>query len=230
MHLKTRQRLIGLLLLLLLAAVLAPLVLRTPDQVRVALDMSIPEPPTVEEPEVAPVIGERETAATDRQIDEERQAVADTGDRQLDTARNTAPPSPGDGEGQGADPDAAESGAAPAASAQPDPAPAEPAPTVAETGEADEAEEAGAAEDGPAPGFTVQVASFSDAANAEALVKRLRDGGYNAYHRTVRQDSNTWERVFVGPEIRRADADALRQRLADDKTFALDGLVRPFVP
>ncbi len=230
MHLKTRQRLIGLLLLLLLAAVLAPLVLRTPDQVRVALDMSIPEPPAVEEPEVAPVIGERETAATDRQIDEERQAVADAGDRQLDTARNTAPPSPGDGEGQGADPDAAESGAASAASAQPDPAPAVPAPTVGETGEADEGEEAGAAVVGPAPGFTVQVASFSDAANAEALVKRLRDGGYNAYHRTVRQDSNTWERVFVGPEIRRADADALRQRLADDKTFALDGLVRHFVP
>ncbi|MFP1683913.1 SPOR domain-containing protein [Alloalcanivorax sp. C16-1] len=227
MHLKTRQRLIGLLLLLLLAAVLAPLVLRTPDQVRVALDMSIPEPPAVDEPEVAPVIGEQETADTDRQIDEERQAVADAGDRRLETAPDTAPAPPGDGDGQGADPDAGESGAAPAASAQPDPAPAEPAPTVAETSQADEA---GAAEDGPAPGFTVQVASFSDGANAEALVKRLRDGGYNAYHRTVRQDNNTWERVFVGPEIRRADADALRQRLADDKTFALDGLVRPFVP
>ena len=37
MHLRTRQRVIGLLLLLLLAAILAPLVLRTPEQVRLAL-------------------------------------------------------------------------------------------------------------------------------------------------------------------------------------------------
>ena len=50
MHLRTRQRVIGLLLLLLLAAILAPLVLRTPEQVRLALDMSIPEAPRISEP------------------------------------------------------------------------------------------------------------------------------------------------------------------------------------
>lgn len=219
MHLKTRQRLIGLLLLLLLAAILAPLVLRTPDQVRVALDMSIPEPPAVNEPEVAPVVGEEETAATDRQIDEERQAVADAGERQL--ARPKEAP---------AEPDAARDDTRRAEEPVEEGAEAGAGPAVEPPASGDEPDPADATEDGPAPGFTVQVASFSDAANAEALVKRLRDGGYNAYHRTVRQDSNTWERVFVGPEIRRADADALRQRLADDKTFALDGLVRPFVP
>ena len=84
MQQRTRQRLIGLLLLLLLAAIVAPLVLRSPEQVRVALDMSIPEPPAMDEPEVAPVIGEREQVATDEQISDEQRAVAEAGERALD--------------------------------------------------------------------------------------------------------------------------------------------------
>lgn len=192
MHLRTRQRVIGLLLLLLLAAILAPLVLRTPEQVRLALDMSIPEAPRISEPEIAPVVSEEEQAATDRQIDEEQQQVA---------------------------------------AAEPEPRAAP--PVVEEEPSADEEPSEApqpAAQDAPQPGFTVQVASFSDVANAQALVARLRDAGYSAYHREVRQDGNTWQRVFVGPEIKRERAEALRQRLADDKAFALEGLVRTFVP
>lgn len=192
MHLRTRQRVIGLLLLLLLAAILAPLVLRTPEQVRLALDMSIPEAPRISEPEIAPVVSEEEQAATDRQIDEEQQKVA---------------------------------------AAEPEPRAAP--PVVEEEPSADEEPSEApqpAAQDAPQPGFTVQVASFSDVANAQALVARLRDAGYSAYHREVRQDGNTWQRVFVGPEIKRERAEALRQRLADDKAFALEGLVRSFVP
>ena len=192
MHLRTRQRVIGLLLLLLLAAILAPLVLRTPEQVRLALDMSIPEAPRISEPEIAPVVSEEEQAATDRQIDEEQQQVA---------------------------------------AAEPEPRAAP--PVVEEEPSADEEPSEApqpAAQDAPQPGFTVQVASFSDVANAQALVARLREAGYSAYHREVRQDGNTWQRVFVGPEIKRERAEALRQRLADDKAFALEGLVRTFVP
>lgn len=194
MHLRTRQRVIGLLLLLLLAAILAPLVLRTPEQVRLALDMSIPEAPRISEPDIAPVVSEEEQAATDRQIDEEQQQVA-------------------------------------AAEPEPQVAP----PVVEEEPSADEEPSAEdepqpATQDAPQPGFTVQVASFSDVANAQALVARLREAGYSAYHREVRQDGNTWQRVFVGPEIKRERAEALRQRLADDKAFALEGLVRSFVP
>jgi DedD protein len=197
---------IGLLLLLLLAAILAPLVLRTPEQVRLALDMSIPEAPRISEPDIAPVVSEEEQAATDRQIDEEQQQVA------------AAEPKP--------------QVATPAAEQEPQ---AEEEPSAQKTPSAQEkppAEEQPqpAAQDAPQPGFTVQVASFSDVANAQALVARLRDAGYSAYHREVRQDGNTWQRVFVGPEIKRERAEALRQRLADDKAFALEGLVRTFVP
>lgn len=194
MHLRTRQRVIGLLLLLLLAAILAPLVLRTPEQVRLALDMSIPEAPRISEPEIAPVVSEEEQAATDRQIDEEQQQVA-----AVEPEPQAAPPVVEEEPSTDGEP-----------SAEDEPRPA--------------------AQDAPQPGFTVQVASFSDVANAQALVARLRDAGYSAYHREVRQDGNTWQRVFVGPEIKRERAEALRQRLADDKAFALEGLVRTFVP
>ena len=223
MHLRTRQRVIGLLLLLLLAAILAPLVLRTPEQVRLALDMSIPEAPRISEPDIAPVVSEQEQAATDRQIDEEQQQVA------------AAEPEP-----QAATPAAEKAPSVEEPSAQKEPsAQEEPSaperPSAQERPSADEAPPAEeqpqpAAQDAPQPGFTVQVASFSDAANAQALVARLRDAGYSAYHREVRQDGNTWQRVFVGPEIKRERAEALRQRLADDKAFALEGLVRTFVP
>ena len=198
MHLRTRQRVIGLLLLLLLAAILAPLVLRTPEQVRLALDMSIPEAPRISEPEIAPVVSEEEQAATDRQIDEERQQVA-----AVEPEPRVAPPVVEEEPSANGEPSADEE---PSEAPQP------------------------AAQDAPQPGFTVQVASFSDVANAQALVARLRDAGYSAYHREVRQDGNTWQRVFVGPEIKRERAEALRQRLADDKAFALEGLVRSFVP
>jgi DedD protein len=197
-HLRTRQRVIGLLLLLLLAAILAPLVLRTPEQVRLALDMSIPEAPRISEPEIAPVVSEEEQAATDRQIDEERQQVA-----AVEPEPRVAPPVVEEEPSANGEPSADEE---PSEAPQP------------------------AAQDAPQPGFTVQVASFSDVANAQALVARLRDAGYSAYHREVRQDGNTWQRVFVGPEIKRERAEALRQRLADDKAFALEGLVRTFVP
>lgn len=207
MHLRTRQRVIGLLLLLLLAAILAPLVLRTPEQVRLALDMTIPQAPQISEPQIAPVISEEEQAATDRQIDEEQQQVAAGAPAGEDAPAEPQQAPPVAEQPQSSTPQATEQSPPPADQAPPPPA----------------------RRDAPQPGFTVQVASFSDAANAEALVKRLRDADYSAYHREVQQDGNTWQRVFVGPEIKRERAEALRQRLADDKAFALEGLVRTFV-
>ena len=146
------------------------------------------------------MVSEEEQAATDRQIDEEQQQVA-----AVEPEPRVAPPVVEE---------------EPSADGEPS---ADKEPSAEEASQP-------AAQDAPQPGFTVQVASFSDVANAQALVARLRDAGYSAYHREVRQDGNTWQRVFVGPEIKRERAEALRQRLADDKAFALEGLVRTFVP
>ncbi|WP_133493049.1 SPOR domain-containing protein [Alcanivorax sp. 24] len=211
MHPRTRHRLIGLLLLLLLAAILAPLVLRSPDQVRVALDMTLPEAPMLETTELEPVIDEQEQESLEREIEADQQAVADAGQAELETPL----PEERDDKAEAASGDQVE----PRPEPQPDPEPEpEPKPAPAQNGTL------------PKSGFTVQVASFSDQANADALVERLREAGYNAYFRTQEQDGNRWQRVFVGPEIQRKDAEAMKQRLRDDKRFALDGLVRTFVP
>lgn len=207
MNVKTRQRLIGFLLLLLLAAILAPLVLRSPEQVRVALDRSIPPPPRTSTPDVAPIISEQQQQDVDDDIHEQQQAVAKAGKQAL-----KASPKPAGPPADSAPPQA--SVASDAGQSVPRPAtPSDSKPAL------------------PKAGFTVQVASFSDESNAQALVRRLKDADYNAYYHSVQQDGNTWQRVFVGPEIKRDNAEALKQRLAADKHFALDpGLVRAFVP
>ncbi|WP_370519444.1 SPOR domain-containing protein [Alcanivorax sp. DP30] len=76
MNKQTRQRLIGAVLLLVLAAVLSPLVFRTPAQIRTALDMEIPPAPDYQAVTVEPVVsGEVEQAAAER-IESDREAVA----------------------------------------------------------------------------------------------------------------------------------------------------------
>ena len=72
---RTRQRIVGVVLLLVLAAVLAPFVFRSPEQIRNALDMQIPDQPEMTAVNVDPVVTtEMEEAAAER-IESEREAV-----------------------------------------------------------------------------------------------------------------------------------------------------------
>lgn len=234
MNVKTRQRLIGFLLLLLLAAILAPLVLRSPHQVRVSLDMAIPPAPKTQAPSTAPVVSDSQEQAAGSDIEQQHQAVAEAGAGELKQ--------PAAGDNGSAAKDAGQGGAASpgdssvAANAAPAPSSSgssstAPASSAANSATGNQASADGAKADTPSPAFTVQVASFSDENNAEALVKRLKAADYDAYHRTVQQGGNTWQRVYVGPVIKRADAQALQKKLADDQRFELgDGLIVPFVP
>ncbi|MDX1803296.1 MAG: SPOR domain-containing protein [Alcanivorax sp.] len=89
----------------------------------------------------------------------------------------------------------------------------------------------GSSNDGPAlAGYTVQVGSFSDQNNAQSLVDRLKAADYRAYLRPDSSGDKTLYRVFVGPEIRKSDADKSRQTLSADSRFSLQGLVRVYVP
>lgn len=72
--------------------------------------------------------------------------------------------------------------------------------------------------------WSVQLASLSNRASADALQKTLRAQGYNAYIRS----SDGLNRVFVGPLIERAEADRLRDQL--NKQQKLSGLVVRFQP
>jgi DedD protein len=63
--------------------------------------------------------------------------------------------------------------------------------------------------------WVVQLASFSDSARASSLRDELVGQGYAAFVQTVANDSGTFSRVFVGPELGEEQAERLRERLLD---------------
>ena len=65
-------------------------------------------------------------------------------------------------------------------------------------------------------GWVVQLGSFSNQANAEELVARLRKQGYQVFVEKVAQGGQTIYRVRIGPQRQRADAEAIRDKLARD--------------
>lgn len=62
-------------------------------------------------------------------------------------------------------------------------------------------------------GWTVQVGSFSQADNAQALQRRLSGEGFEAYVSRVATDAGTMHRVRVGPVPERDAAERLLTRL-----------------
>lgn len=61
--------------------------------------------------------------------------------------------------------------------------------------------------------WVVQVASYREESRAEKLRGRLMDEGYKAYTRAVTTDKGRFVRVFVGPNVSKADALAAKQEL-----------------
>lgn len=70
--------------------------------------------------------------------------------------------------------------------------------------------------------WTLQLASFKDAANAANLRAQLLQKGYKAY---IRQRDDL-HKVFVGPDIQRSEIEKLRGELKQE--FKLDGLILRF--
>jgi DedD protein len=77
--------------------------------------------------------------------------------------------------------------------------------------------------DGGEPGFVVQVGSFVGEDNAESETARLAELGFDARRFSERVGERTIWRVVVGPVDDRAEADALKQRVADEA--GVEGLV-----
>lgn len=175
---QTRERLVGLLLLALMAAILSPLIFRSPEEVRLALDMDIPDEPEVEVPEFSAAVPDAAVQQAEEAIEVAREELVEVAeenpDREpldaLSTDEQAAVPS----------------------------------------------------------GWAVQVASFTVERAARELSQRLRDEDYNAFVRQVDQDDDALFRVFVGPELSRASADELRDKLASDTRFKLAGFVTPY--
>ena len=87
-----------------------------------------------------------------------------------------------------------------------------------------------AAKDDEAPGlnvginaWVVQLGSFSSEANAQSLNKKLREAGYPAFVEPLKEKNSIAYRVRVGPELKRSDAQTIRDKIK--KTMELDGIV-----
>ncbi len=72
----------------------------------------------------------------------------------------------------------------------------------------------------------VRLGSFGEMANAEALVTRLKSGGYRAFSRPLQTSRGPLTGVYVGPVMTESEAGNLRQELADG--FDLEGAVVQF--
>ena len=75
----------------------------------------------------------------------------------------------------------------------------------------------------PARAWAVQVGSFSQRKNAEALRDKLVKKGYRAFVATTRADGRTVVRVRIGPELLRSEADRIKTQI--EKDFHLQAMV-----
>lgn len=71
--------------------------------------------------------------------------------------------------------------------------------------------------------WVVQLGSFESKVNADKLNLNLRKSGFPAFVEPLTKDGQTSYRVRVGPEILRADADALLKKIKTK--MKLDGIV-----
>jgi len=71
--------------------------------------------------------------------------------------------------------------------------------------------------------WIVQLGSFTEEDNAQALNTKLRQAGYPSFVEPVKKDGKISYRVRVGPEIKRSEADSLLKKLKDN--MQLDGIV-----
>ena len=76
--------------------------------------------------------------------------------------------------------------------------------------------------------YTLQLGSFKNAANVNALVKRLRDEGYRAYTVPKKPVDGQLTKVFVGPDISKAKLQKLQTKL--DKFTGLKSAVVDYNP
>ncbi len=74
--------------------------------------------------------------------------------------------------------------------------------------------------------WVVQIASLSNKANAEAAVAKLRSKGYRA---SVSAGNNLW-RVIIGPELDRAVAESIRDKVLADESLKMDAIIMPYRP
>lgn len=71
--------------------------------------------------------------------------------------------------------------------------------------------------------WVVQLGSFSSRENAESLNTKLRNAGYRSFVEPLAKKNDTVFRVRIGPELKREDAESIKDRL--NEAMELKGIV-----
>ncbi|PIB52424.1 SPOR domain-containing protein [Pseudomonas sp. 2995-1] len=205
-----KQRMVGALVLVALAVIFLPMLFSRQDEQRqvVVEAPAAPEAPSLPQVQVEPVVVPEPQALPEEEpvpTDEEMAAPSTPVQPSVPVVK----PAP-----------------APVVSAKPAapvPAPKPVAPQPAAPGKPDVGQSR-IDPNGLPISWSIQVASLGNREGADALQKKLRSQGYNAYIRSA----DGKNRVFIGPLIERAEADRLRDLL--DRQQNLKGFVTRFQP
>jgi DedD protein len=214
-----KQRMVGALVLIALAVVFLPMLFSRPDELReVRVNApAAPAAPAVPEVKVQPaavpevpapaVVEEAPPSPPSPPVTARASAHAPAPSMPIAPAPTVTAPAIGQ------------------ASSQPRPVAQPSAPAVASAPAQAKPEPANKLDASGVPvSWSVQLASLSNRASADALQKSLRSQGYNAYVRS----SEGKNRVFVGPLIDRAEAERLRDVI--NRQQNLKGFVVRFEP
>ncbi len=205
---KFKQRLVGVLILIALAVIFLPMLFKkdAPTEVITVEPLAMPETPAV------PEFPAEEVAVPEPVIDETYELVEDTRAAHESAPTSSIPEAskPVRVEVIEEEVELAPAVAAKPAPAKPAPAPAKPAPAKPVTAKpAQKAAAPGLDKNNLPVSWSVQIASLTNKANAEALRDSFRKKQYNAY---VRSSGGT-HRVLIGPLVKDAEARALCKSL-----------------
>ncbi|MFA5980948.1 MAG: SPOR domain-containing protein [Pseudomonas sp.] len=196
-----KQRMVGALVLVALAVIFLPMLFSRQDEQRqvVVEAPAAPQAPVVPEPQALP---EEEPVPADEEL-----AAQPAPSMPVQPSVPVVKPAP----------------AVAAKPAAPAPAPKPVVPQPAAPGKPDVGQSR-IDPNGLPISWSIQLASLANRESAEALQKKLRSQGYNAYIRSA----DGKNRVFIGPLIERAEADRLRDLLGRQQN--LNGFVVRFQP
>ncbi|MBA2926051.1 SPOR domain-containing protein [Pseudomonas sp. P7] len=205
-----KQRMVGALVLVALAVIFLPMLFSRQDEQRqvVVEAPAAPEAPSLPQVQVEPVVVPEPQALPEEEpvpTDEEMAAPSTPVQPSVPVVKPAPAP------------------VVAAKPAAPVPAPKPVAPQPAAPGKPDVGQSR-IDPNGLPISWSIQVASLGNREGADALQKKLRSQGYNAYIRSA----DGKNRVFIGPLIERAEADRLRDLL--DRQQNLKGFVTRFQP
>jgi DedD protein len=220
-----KQRVIGAVVLVALAVIFVPMLLEQPEDELGPVGSNLPDQPEqIVRERIEPLIlpePPQESEPSQVVLDAPPADAAVSAPAESSTPAEPVTPSPAEA-APGEPAPAAAPAPAPAIPTTPaEPVTAPPAPAPAPTATQPETTPAK-----PLSGWVVQLASLASKDNALALQERLRGMGYTAFVEEVKTAQGVLFRVRVGPELERANAEKLRDRL--DQQVQIKGIVTSY--